>query len=183
MKNDYFYQRNRGLKRKMFLIESKGGCCELCGYNKNLASLEFHHKDPSIKDFQLDLRKLSNSKMVDLLSEVEKCQLLCANCHRETHSPELEIEKVKLYINEIDNSVLNKIIYGKPKCLDCSIEINYSQTRCVKCNAVNRRKVEWPNLDILLKELNDNTQEWCAKKYGVSRSTIKRWIKKTENDK
>ena len=71
MGNDYKYQRNRGLKRKLNLIDLKGGCCELCGYNKNIASLEFHHLDPSKKDHQLDMRKLSNSTMVKLLEEVE----------------------------------------------------------------------------------------------------------------
>ena len=177
MGNDYKYQRNRGLKRKLNLIDLKGGCCELCGYNKNIASLEFHHLDPSKKDHQLDMRKLSNSTMVKLLEEVEKCQLLCANCHREVHSPELEIEKVRVFVEYIDNSVLEKRIVGKPKCNDCQKEINYGQIRCVPCNAIHKRKVDRPDLDILIKEIEDNSQEWCAKKYGVSRSSIRRWIK------
>ena len=49
--NCYENQKIRGLKRKYEAIMSRGGRCELCGYNKNLAALEFHHKNPSEKEF------------------------------------------------------------------------------------------------------------------------------------
>lgn len=54
-------QTIRGLRRKIKLIDLKGGECEICGYNKNIAALEFHHLDSSLKEFQLDTRKLSNT--------------------------------------------------------------------------------------------------------------------------
>ncbi|TXG85728.1 MAG: hypothetical protein E6R13_01730, partial [Spirochaetes bacterium] len=56
--NTYEYQKLRGLKRKIELIELKGGCCERCGYNKNVAAFDFHHKNPEQKDYQLDMRRL-----------------------------------------------------------------------------------------------------------------------------
>lgn len=174
--NTYEYQKLRGLKRKVQLIELKGGCCEICGYNKNVAAFDFHHKDPTQKDYQLDMRKLSNTRMIKLMEEVEKCELLCANCHREFHSPDLEMSNVKLLIDNVNNSVLEIKEVGKPKCLDCGCEINYTYKRCSDCNYKHRRKVERPNLDVLLNEIKNNSQEWCAKKYGVSRSSIKRWI-------
>jgi hypothetical protein len=175
--NTYYYQKLRGLKRKLELIELNGGCCKKCGYNKNIASFEFHHRDPTQKEYQLDLRKLSNTSMVKLMSEVEKCDLLCANCHREVHSPDLNMNNVKLLIKEIDESVVLVKEPGKPKCLDCGCEINYTHTRCVKCNSNNRRKVVRPDVNTLLNEIKDYSQEWCANKYGVSRSSIRRWIK------
>jgi hypothetical protein len=175
--NTYEYQKLRGLKRKMELIQMKGGCCQNCGYNKNVAAFDFHHKDPSNKEFDLDMRKLSNTTMVKLMREVEKCDLLCANCHREFHSPDLEINNVKLLINNVNDSVLELREFNKPKCVDCGCEINYTYKRCVKCNSINRRKVGRPNLEILLSEIKEHNQEWCAKKYGVSRSSIQRWLK------
>ena len=60
--NSYFAQTIRGYRRKLKLIELKGGKCEMCGYDKNISALEFHHIDSSQKEFQLDIRKLSNSK-------------------------------------------------------------------------------------------------------------------------
>ncbi len=80
-------QQTRGLERRIQLVLSKGGKCEKCGYSSNLACFEFHHLDPSQKDFNLDVRSLSNRSFEKSLSEVEKCQLLCANCHREAHNP------------------------------------------------------------------------------------------------
>ena len=64
-----------------FAIEYKGGKCEHCGYNKCRSALEFHHKDPTQKDPQ-GLRAIKKER---LIAEVDKCILLCANCHREEH--------------------------------------------------------------------------------------------------
>jgi len=173
--NTYHYQKLRGLKRKLELIELNGGCCKKCGYNKNIAAFDFHHRDPTQKDHQLDIRRLANTSMVRLMSEVEKCDILCANCHRETHSPDLDIINVKLLIKEIDESVVLVKKIGKPRCLDCGCEINYTYVRCVKCNNEHKRKVVRPDLKTLLNEINEYSQEWCANKYGVSRSSIRRW--------
>lgn len=63
-------------------IEYKGGKCERCGYNKCRAALEFHHKDPTTKD----PRGLKAYNLSRLYAEVDKCLLLCANCHREEHA-------------------------------------------------------------------------------------------------
>ena len=84
--NDYVKQKERAIKRKLELISLKGGKCELCGYNKNIGALEFHHLDPSIKMFNLDERHLSNRTIDKILQEVEKCILVCSNCHKEIHS-------------------------------------------------------------------------------------------------
>lgn len=63
-------------------IEYKGGKCEHCGYDKYRGALEFHHKDPS----QKDPKGLKAYKLSRLFAEVDKCVLLCANCHREEHA-------------------------------------------------------------------------------------------------
>ncbi len=73
----------RGKTRKVKLVEMKGGKCQKCGYDKCLRSLSFHHRDRSDKKFQLDSRTIQ-SKSWDLIKkEVEKCDLLCLNCHME----------------------------------------------------------------------------------------------------
>ena len=84
---NYVSQQRRGKERRKFLIQLKGNCCEVCGYHKNLAALAFHHIDASQKSFPIDLRKCSNAKLETLLAELEKCQLLCLNCHTEIHNP------------------------------------------------------------------------------------------------
>lgn len=64
----------------------------MCGYRKNLSALIFHHINPEDKEFALDLRSLSNRTQPRIDSEAAKCQLLCHNCHSETHNPQHSLE-------------------------------------------------------------------------------------------
>ena len=76
------YIKDRRTRRRAEAIELKGGKCENCGY-AGLA-LVFHHRNPSEKSMSLDVRAFTRSMEV-LLPELEKCDLLCANCHIEHH--------------------------------------------------------------------------------------------------
>ena len=69
-------------RTKLKLVEYKGGKCQICDYNKSLNALHFHHIDPNEKDFQISGKSLSFDK---LKSEVDKCILVCSNCHSEIH--------------------------------------------------------------------------------------------------
>ena len=62
-----------------------GNKCSICGYDKCSAALEFHHTDRSLKEFEIGGAKYGWAKMK---KEIEKCILLCANCHRELHYSE-----------------------------------------------------------------------------------------------
>jgi len=71
--------RKNNLKKKM--VEYKGGECKCCGYHKCLQALEFHHRDPDVKRFNLSgahCRKWSTIR-----EELDKCDLVCSNCHKE----------------------------------------------------------------------------------------------------
>jgi hypothetical protein len=76
---------------KQKLIDYKGGHCEMCGYDKCNRALQFHHKNPEEKDFQISGKSLSFEK---LKSEVDKCILVCSNCHCEIHDGLIETNKV-----------------------------------------------------------------------------------------
>lgn len=69
-------------KTKLKAIEYKGGKCVICGYNKSVRALQFHHVDPSQKDFGISGSTKSFEK---LKPELDKCVLVCANCHAEIH--------------------------------------------------------------------------------------------------
>lgn len=69
-------------RAKRILVSEAGGCCVLCGYNRSMAALQFHHLDPDKKRFQLSLRGLARS-LDKAREEARKCALLCANCHAE----------------------------------------------------------------------------------------------------
>lgn len=88
----YQAQKKRGLDRKLHFVEKLGGKCSNCGYAKNLSALAFHHING--KEFQLDVRALSNRKIGPILNEIAKCKLLCHNCHAEEHNPSLDLAKL-----------------------------------------------------------------------------------------
>ena len=65
-------------------LEYKGGKCSVCGYDRCVAALEYHHVDPASKEFTISgcIRSWEKTK-----AELDKCILVCANCHREIHHP------------------------------------------------------------------------------------------------
>jgi hypothetical protein len=76
----------RGRKLKKECVDYKGGKCQICGYNKYLGALEFHHRNPKEKDFSISNR-YKNAKINERIKrELDKCDLVCSNCHREIHS-------------------------------------------------------------------------------------------------
>ena len=70
-------------KMKLLCVAYKGGSCEICGYNKCVAALDFHHTDPNCKDFQIS--RSHTKSLAKVKPELDKCILLCSNCHRELH--------------------------------------------------------------------------------------------------
>jgi hypothetical protein len=85
------YSADRWKKRKLKAIEYKGGKCISCGYNKYPDVLEFHHRDPSEKEFEWN--KLRKRNWESVLKELDKCDMLCANCHRERHHEIFSLNK------------------------------------------------------------------------------------------
>ncbi len=82
--NNYSQQKIRGASKKLRAIELLGGKCETCGQT-HPAALCFHHKDPNTKRFTLDVRVFANNKWSVILPELNKCVLLCFNCHHILH--------------------------------------------------------------------------------------------------
>ena len=77
------YCMDRWRQRKLKAIEYKGGKCERCDYDKYPDVLEFHHRDPEEKEANWTKMRLRSWDKIQ--QELDKCDLLCANCHREVH--------------------------------------------------------------------------------------------------
>lgn len=73
--------------KKIFYAEFKGGKCEKCGYDKNYSALSFHHRNPKEKCFEINARSFVSHSKEEIEKEVNKCDLLCMNCHLELHNP------------------------------------------------------------------------------------------------
>jgi predicted HNH restriction endonuclease len=80
------YQRQKGIRLR--LLEEFGAKCQICGYSKYSGALEFHHRDPTQKD-----PKQFNSwgNYEKQRKELDKCVLLCSNCHKEVHGEVAEL--------------------------------------------------------------------------------------------
>ena len=139
---NYKCQKERGLKRKIALVNLLGGkCCE-CGYSKNLSALEFHHINPEDKDHTLDIRQLSNCTWNFCISEISKCKLICSNCHREHHNPlmnnwqTLNEDEIINYVMDIKEPTLRKL------CDQCGNKMNSKNKLCHKCLKRERKQIE-----------------------------------------
>jgi len=77
------YCSERWIERKQEAIKYLGGSCKNCGYSKYYGALEFHHRDPTSKEFDWGTARKLNKKA--MFNELGKCDLLCSNCHKEIH--------------------------------------------------------------------------------------------------
>ena len=156
--------RQKALKEKA--IEYKGGKCQKCGYNKCDGALEFHHRDPSQKKFIIS-RNL-NISWKKLKVELDKCDLLCANCHREIHTTNTTpLSEYRKYIHSAND--------------ECATPIKKTNKHKTQIEAsIAKRKVKRPETyEEFQEEFNKLNQNFCAigRKYGVSDNSIRKWIK------
>lgn len=171
------FRRNR----KSNLIKVCGNKCCICGYDKSVSALEFHHIIPENKEYGIASNGTCHNIQKDL-NEVKKCILVCANCHREIHENAYTQEELfnKQYFDE---NFANELISLKKDqtyfCSECGTEITrYSDTGlCNICYNKTRRKCQHPSREEL-KELIQNTSfVQIGKMYGVSDNAVRKWCK------
>ncbi len=88
-------QMNKRKLNRLTLINAFGGSCQVCGYNKCSAALEFHHKNSEEKELEISKFAKNNKLTFPQLKELTKTVLLCANCHRETHAGLVNIDEIE----------------------------------------------------------------------------------------
>jgi len=186
---NYAAQQTRGLQRKVAAIKIKGGRCQICGYNKNLAALCFHHKRD--KSIRLDSRSFANNSAKAVMAELKKCDLLCTNCHLELHNPQLDsnskpidlvisqhefIEilanrrRPKRKINRCSDCKINR-------CSDCGTNISRQANNCSACQNIALQKIQWPATTELIKMVEQSSYIAVGKQLGVSDNAIRKRIK------
>lgn len=141
-------------KLRVKLIEDgiKEHICENCGLDKwleNKISLELHH---------IDGNRFNN--------QLNNLQILCPNCHSITD-------------NYSGRKNVKEIIIKKPKTKKCNCGnlISDNSKNCLDCKINNSKKVERPEYNILIKEIEELGYVGTGKKYGVSDNSIRKWIK------
>jgi len=165
----------RWVERKIEAIKLFGGKCCKCGYCKNYTALEFHHINPKEKDFVWT--KLRELPWVKIIKELKKCTLLCANCHRETHWPDANVDK---YEEKKINSLLNREVKPSGSCPRCGVDVYGTKYCSVKFCSIASRKVKRPSRKKLQKLMSENAMVKIASMYGVSDQAVRKWAKRYE---
>lgn len=123
------------------------------------------------------------NKSWDLISkELQKCILLCSNCHRELHAGLIDNSKLQSSYNEKRaEEISNKIEKAKHReiyhCKHCGKEITRDSKTgyCPECYSFSRRKVQRPNRETLKQEIRKESFVSLGKKYGVTDNAVKKW--------
>lgn len=169
-------------RRKSNLIKVSGNKCCLCGYDKIAGSLEFHHLDPSKKSYGIASCGTCHDLETDL-QEIQKCILVCANCHREIHSglyPIEVLEEKRIF----DENVASQLREEKRKlsektyyyCKNCGKQL-YEKTLsgfCRDCYIQSHREGR-PNREELKQLIRTLPFTKIGEKYGISDNGIRKW--------
>ena len=85
------YRRNKWQGSKTKYVQMLGGECQNCGFCKFLSPLQFHHVLNHEKEHTLSKILIHESRTTEIIAELDKCCLLCSNCHDAFHANELNL--------------------------------------------------------------------------------------------
>lgn len=156
------------------MILAMGACCVICGYSKCYEALEFHHIDPTKKDIKVSSFRANPVSWTNICNELQKCVLLCANCHREVHYNLVNLPNT---LPSFNTEYLDYKTKGKRDiCPICGNEKPVYQITCsLQCAGKKARKVDWDSIDLfsLLKTTSKNK---IAIMLGVSEMAVRKRI-------
>lgn len=168
-------------KRKHDLKSIFHNRCCICGFNAFDEALDFHHVDPTQKSFGLSAANSTTKSLEKQIEEVEKCILVCANCHRGIHAGYLNIpEDWQTYFSkeraqELLDDKEYKTTHQDNYCQRCGKKIDSSSTFCVDCWNIQQRVVERPSREELKTLIRTTPFTMLARRYNVSDNAIRKW--------
>lgn len=158
-------------RKKIYAIEQFGGKCQICGYNKCINALEFHHIDKEEKE-EPPSYIIMRWSWERVKKELEKCILVCANCHREIHYDENRNISLDTYIMpwvEKECKVCKKTFSTK------RIENQYCSN---VCRGYDDRKTKWPTKEELQNLIVSTSWVQIGKMFNVSDNAVRKWARK-----
>lgn len=169
---------------KKEFIRLRGGSCQLCGYDKTIQALEFHHINPDEKTMVLNHECSGN--YLRKVEEMKKCALICANCHREVHYGLVDAALIRLDNSLIDSKIQYLKNYEKENfedndkktiCPICGGKKSSSSKMCVICQHKLQQKSDRPESLELARMIVEKGFVQVGKDFGVSDNAIKKWCK------
>lgn len=174
------YIAARYLMLKLKAIEYKGGKCVDCGYNKSYAALEFHHRNPDEKN--MDWGRLRKRSWATIKKELDKCDMICANCHRERHHDEDSMNRsldLLKSVKRIKKQIEDRLcLYCEEKFSPKYRKIRYCSRKCARAS---KEAIEWPT--DLPKLVKSSSMSAVARLLKVSDKTVKKRLIRHHNVK
>lgn len=158
--NKVTYSSTNNLKNRLYKEGLKNRKCELCEQGEDWMgkkiSLILDHKNGVNTDNRL-----------------ENLRILCPNCNA----------SLETHCSKNKTRYRSYLVGKKWNCIDCSVKISKTAVRCIKCESLKQRRVERPDIETLLKEIEELGYKATGRKYGVSDNAIRKWIKNTDIQK
>ena len=160
--------KNTRKRKKILFVKRFGGKCSICGYHKCMGALEFHHIDENGKEHN-PTRIIGSGSIKDAEKELEKCILVCANCHREIHEVRRDLTKYIRPWIDVTCSLCSKVFRTKDtRDMYCSTE----------CSRLGSRKVlHRPTANELGQLIETTSFVKLGMMYGVSDNAVRKWAK------
>jgi hypothetical protein len=160
---------------KLKLVDSFGSKCCVCGYDRCVEALEFHHLDPSEKDFRWGKINGNIRGWSTIITEIKKCVMVCSNCHKEVHAGSTIIPDGAQRLDESlisEERLYHKDVYDKcPVCNGPKLKAN---TTCsVACAKRNKTViVDWKDKDIIALMKEHKTYRAVGELLGLTTSAV-----------
>ena len=155
-----------------------GDKCCICGYDRCQSALELHHLKPEEKDFTIG--QTLNKNLEIILQQLQKCILVCANCHREIHANLISLSLnntsfIQSRADEIliqrNNLLKHKIFY----CKNCGNICSKENSLCLNCYHLLSRQVERPSREILKNLIRIESFSSIGRRFNVTDNAIRKW--------
>lgn len=175
----YQYVKDSRKRRKEDIVYVMGGCCQICKYNRAITALELHHLNPEEKEFGIGA--ILNKDWELMNQEIQKCILVCANCHREIHEGLVTQSLNSSYNEERANEISERIYKLKHHtdryCPKCGEIISQKAEFCPKCANEMRRKIERPSREELKQLIRTESFLGICRLYNnkITDNAIRKW--------
>jgi hypothetical protein len=164
---------------KQRVIDSMGGNCQICGYDKCNSALELHHIDPSKKELSFgSLLAHPKSWKESVVPELKKCILLCSCCHREVHAEVTNMPESFAKFDEEYSDYMSSNDFTSP-CPHCGEQKSNAQRYCsYSCSTSASKKIDWDSIN--LSELIDSGKTYLqiSEDLGCSIGAVSKRAKK-----
>jgi hypothetical protein len=174
--SDHVKQWRRSTKDRM--VHAMGGSCVVCGYHRCIEALDFHHLDPTKKDYDLGKMRASPMAWSRIVVELKKCVMVCSRCHKEIHAGITEVPEGAAMFDPAFEDYRQIFKSTMTPCPVCGELKRPTARYCsLRCAATSRRKIEWERYDLieLTKTMNNSA---IGRLVGVSDVSVAKRLRK-----